>query len=161
MNSCGTNAHPGQTAKILCGDSQVGWIGTIHPNTQKALGVDANLVLVELDLAAVLLGSVPEFKGVSKFPETSRDLAFVVEQGVKAGDMIAAINQTLASDEIFQGVDIFDVYQGKGIEEGHKSIALGLTFRHPDRTLNDDEVNDCINRIIASLSSELGAILRN
>jgi len=153
--------HPGQTAKILCNDEQVGWIGTIHPNTQKALGIDANLVLVELDLASVLLGSVPEFKGVSKFPETSRDLAFVVKQGVKAGEMITAINSTLAGDEIFQGVDIFDVYQGKGIEDGHKSIALGLTFRHPDRTLNDDEVNDCINRIIASLSSELGAILRN
>jgi phenylalanyl-tRNA synthetase beta chain len=80
---------------------------------------------------------------------------------VASGVLCDRIRSLLGDDEIFQQVDIFDVYQGKGIEKQRKSVALGLTFRHPSRTLIDEEVNDCVNNVIDVLSNEFGASLRN
>jgi phenylalanyl-tRNA synthetase beta chain len=153
--------HPGQSAEILLHGKSVGWIGVLHPETQRELDLPQRAVLVEIDLEVMLNNGLPNYSPVSKFPETRRDLAFVVDEGVASGVLCDRIRSLLGDDEIFQQVDIFDVYQGKGIEKQRKSVALGLTFRHPSRTLNDEEVNDCVNNVIDVLSNEFGASLRN
>ncbi|MEQ3697406.1 MAG: phenylalanine--tRNA ligase subunit beta [Pseudomonadales bacterium] len=153
--------HPGQSAEILLHGKSVGWIGVLHPETQRELDIPQRAVLVEIDLEVMLNNGLPNYSPVSKFPETRRDLAFVVDEGVASGVLCDRIRSLLGANEIFQQVDIFDVYQGKGIEKQRKSVALGLTFRHPSRTLNDEEVNDCVNNVIDVLANEFGASLRN
>jgi phenylalanyl-tRNA synthetase beta chain len=151
--------HPGQTAKLLKGDQQVGFVGAIHPSVSQKLGLPGNVIAFELQLDLILEGNIPEFKEVSKFPEVRRDLAVLVDESVNVSKIKACIEQN--SGEYANSVSIFDVYQGKGIEEGHKSIALGLTWQHPERTLNDEEINQHIDAIITALDKEYQAKLRS
>jgi phenylalanyl-tRNA synthetase beta chain len=96
---------------------------------------------------------------LSRYPEVRRDIAIIVDQGVKAADIEASVEKT--ADESLQNLKLFDVYQGKGIESNRKSLALGLTFQHPSRTLTDEEINNFMDEIVAALEVEFGARLRN
>lgn len=153
--------HPGQTADIYVDGKLVGFIGTIHPTTVKALDLVPGVAFAQVELETVLSVGVPSFKGVSKFPEVRRDLAFIVNREVTAGELTATIDTLLSDSEIYQNVGVFDVYEGEAIDKQRKSIALGLTFRHNSRTLNDEEVNDCVNIVIDGLSETYEATLRN
>jgi phenylalanyl-tRNA synthetase beta chain len=151
--------HPGQTAKLMKGDQLVGYVGTIHPNVGKLAELPGTVIAFELELGLILDGNIPEFKEVSKFPEVRRDLAIIVDESVNVSKIKKCIEQN--SGEFMTSLSIFDVYQGKGIEDGHKSIALGLTWQHPERTLNDEEINQCVDAIIDSLDQEYQAKLRS
>lgn len=153
--------HPGQTADIFVDGKLVGFIGTIHPTTVKTLDLVPGVAFAQVELETVLSVGVPSFKGVSKFPEVRRDLAFIVKRDVTSGELTATIDTLLNDSEIYQGVGVFDVYEGEAIDKQRKSIALGLTFRHNSRTLNDEEVNDCVNIVIDGLGETYEATLRN
>ncbi|MFC3149719.1 phenylalanine--tRNA ligase subunit beta [Litoribrevibacter euphylliae] len=161
FESCSDNPafHPGQTAKLLKGEQVVGYIGVIHPSVEKLADLPGTVIAFELELGLVLDGNVPEFKEISKFPEVRRDLAIIVDESVNVSKIKKCIEQN--SGEFMNSLSIFDVYQGKGIEEGHKSIALGLTWQHPERTLNDEEINQCIESVISALDKEYQAKLRS
>ncbi|ASP39339.1 phenylalanine--tRNA ligase subunit beta [Bacterioplanes sanyensis] len=150
--------HPGQTARIEKDGQPVGWIGALHPQAQKSLDLKHAVYLVEIDLAAVQQRRVPAFGELSKFPEMRRDLALVVEQGVAVDDVFAGIRSV--AGEYLTNLTLFDVYVGKGIDPDRKSLALGLTWQHPSRTLTDEEVNDSVNAVLAHLNESVGATLR-
>lgn len=150
--------HPGQTARIERDGRLVGFLGALHPELAKALDLDQPVFLFELVLAEVAAGRLPQFRELSRFPEVRRDLALLVGREVPAQSMLDDIRDQ--AGEYLTDLRLFDVYQGKGIDPHSKSVAVGLTWQHPSRTLNDEEVNENLQRIIASLGERFHATLR-
>ena len=150
--------HPGQTARIERDGREVGYVGAIHPELSKKLGLDRPVFVFEMVLAEVALGKIPKFQELSRFPEVRRDLALIADCNVAASDVLKVIREN--AGEWLTDLRLFDVYQGKGIDPNRKSLAVGLTWQHPSRTLNDDEVNTTTQNILTSLEKRLNATLR-
>ncbi|MDA8561789.1 phenylalanine--tRNA ligase subunit beta [Gammaproteobacteria bacterium] len=150
--------HPGQSAEIYCDDVCVGIVGAIHPSLKQELGITDSLLFFEL-LLSPLSESLPhKFQEISKFPEIRRDIAIFVDQSVP----LQVIQDTISDvgGMLLRDVFLFDLYQGKGIVDHKKSIALALTLQHESRTLVDEEVTDIINNIISELKQRFAAELR-
>ncbi|MBJ9974295.1 phenylalanine--tRNA ligase subunit beta [Pseudomonas sp. S75] len=150
--------HPGQTARIERDGREVGYLGALHPELAKTLGLDRPVFVFELVLADVVEGRMPAFSELSKFPETRRDLALIAGRDVAASAVLEVIHDN--AGEWLTDLRLFDVYQGKGIDPDRKSLAVGLTWQHPSRTLNDDEVNASLQNILTSLEHRLNTTLR-
>ncbi|MCR3828308.1 phenylalanine--tRNA ligase subunit beta, partial [Pseudomonas aeruginosa] len=150
--------HPGQTARIEREGRLVGYLGALHPELAKKLDLEQPVFLFELLLAEVVDGHLPKFRELSRFPEVRRDLALLVDQDVPAQDILTQIRA--AAGEWLTDLRLFDVYHGKGIDPHRKSLAVGLTWQHPSRTLNDDEVNSTTQNIVTSLEERFNATLR-
>ncbi|EJL03548.1 MULTISPECIES: phenylalanine--tRNA ligase subunit beta [Pseudomonas] len=150
--------HPGQTARIERDGREVGYVGAIHPELSKTLGLDRPVFVFELVLAEVALGKMPKFQELSRFPEVRRDLALLADLEVASSAVLEVIREN--AGEWLTDLRLFDVYQGKGIDPHRKSLAVGLTWQHPSRTLNDDEVNTATQNILTSLENRLNATLR-
>ncbi|RRV05259.1 phenylalanine--tRNA ligase subunit beta [Pseudomonas sp. v388] len=150
--------HPGQTARIERDGREVGFLGAIHPELSKTLGLDRPVFVFELVLAEVATGRLPKFYELSRFPEVRRDLALLADRDVAASAVLDVIREN--AGEWLTDLRLFDVYQGKGIDPHRKSLAVGLTWQHPSRTLNDDEVNATTLAILTSLEERLNATLR-
>ena len=151
--------HPGQTARIEREGRLVGYVGAIHPELARTLGIDQPLFLFELLLSEITVGRMPAFKELSRFPEVRRDLALLVDRDVPAQNLLADMREQ--AGEWLTDLRLFDVYQGKGIDPLRKSLAVGLTWQHPSRTLNDDEVSTATQNILTSLEQRFNATLRN
>ena len=151
--------HIGQSARILRNGQAVGWIGCLTPRIQRELDLVEKTYVFEIELDAVLKAAVPAFKPLSRFPEVSRDLALVLESDIPA-QLVRRELQSLAG-EFLTSLRIFDVYQGDAIGAGKKSMALGLTWQHPSRTLDDEDVNAIIERCVKGLEVKFNAKLRN
>ncbi len=151
--------HPGQSAQILDNEHVVGWVGCLHPRLEKALGISQNVYLFEMDLDYVSKKSLPAYQKLSRFPSIRRDLALILDQSVTA----AAISRTLdmAGIDALKSHTIFDVYQGPGVEEGQKSLALGLIFQDFSRTLEDTDINAHVAEVVQLLEKQTGAVLRS
>ncbi|SCZ10835.1 phenylalanine--tRNA ligase subunit beta [Pseudomonas sp. NFACC37-1] len=150
--------HPGQTARIERDGREVGYVGAIHPELSKTLGLDRPVFVFELVLAEVAQGKMPKFQELSRFPEVRRDLALLADRDVASSAVLDVIREN--AGEWLTDLRLFDVYQGKGIDPHRKSLAVGLTWQHPSRTLNDDEVNTATQNILTSLENRLNATLR-
>ncbi len=150
--------HPGQSAQIFKKNKAIGWIGALHPNTQKKLDIDPPVYVFEIDQEALLEGAVPGFSSLSKFPEVRRDLAVLVKQEIAVEELVKSIKSV--TSEIFQEILLFDVYTGTGIEDGLKSVALGLILQGFSSTLTEEDVEKEINKIITVLNDRYGATLR-
>jgi phenylalanyl-tRNA synthetase beta chain len=151
--------HPGQTAQIVDANGVVaGLIGMLHPNLEKQLGFDTPVFLFELSQDVMLQRKVPTFAPLSKFPSVRRDMALIVEHTVSANDIVNCIYD--CKQEAVREVSIFDVYQGKGIEEGYKSVALSLVLQDFTQTLTDSEIDAIFRGLLDSLSAKLHAKLR-
>lgn len=150
--------HPGQTARIERDDREIGYLGAIHPELAKTLGLDRQVYVFELVLSEVAQGRLPKFHELSRFPEVRRDLALLADRDVAASAVLDVIREN--AGEWLTDLRLFDVYQGKGIDPHRKSLAVGLTWQHPSRTLNDDEVNSTTQNILTSLEQRLNATLR-
>jgi phenylalanyl-tRNA synthetase beta chain len=152
--------HPGQSAEILSADGQkIGWLGMLHPNLEKQLGFDTQVFLFELDQNVMLNKRISAFKSLSKYPSVTRDLALIVNEDVTASEIINCIKKS--GETALQDVIIFDVYRGKGIEEGKKSIALSLVIQDDMQTLTDSEVDAIVSRLLLLLANEKNAKLRD
>lgn len=151
--------HAGQSARISRRGRPVGWIGALAPRLQHALDLTDKVFLFEIELASVLSARVPAFKPLSRFPEVSRDLALVLDRDVTAQSIRRELSAL--AGEFLTSLRIFDVYQGDAIAFGKKSIALGLTWQHPSRTLGDDDINTIIERCVKGLEVKFNAKLRN
>jgi phenylalanyl-tRNA synthetase beta chain len=156
-------AHPtlqrGQCAELLKSGESVGYVGLLDPRVQKSLDIRTPIYLFELKVSLLITKGVPESRPLSKFPESRRDIAIIVDRSVEAGSIQKSI-KTTAGDTL-TNLKLFDVYQGKGIDPNRKSLALGLTFQHPSRNLTDEEINNTVDKIVASLEADFGASLRN
>ncbi|MGD9591337.1 MAG: phenylalanine--tRNA ligase subunit beta [Candidatus Berkiella sp.] len=151
--------HPGQCAHIEWHNKVVGIIGKLHPSLHKALSLDGPVFLFELEAATFTKKPLPVFERPSRFPEIRRDIAVIVDQQLSSDSLINFVRKS--AGEMLREAQIFDVYTGKGIDSGRKSIALGLILQHPSRTLVDKEVDDVIQSVIKGLKAEFSAELRD
>ena len=155
-----TALHPGQTAEIIAADGKkIGWLGMLHPNLEKQLGFDTPVFLFELDQNLVLNKQIPVFKALSKYPSVRRDLALIVKEDVLASEIINCIKSS--AETALQEVIIFDIYRGKGVEEGSKSIALSLIMQDDTQTLTESEIEAIVGRLLTLLNNEKNAKLRD
>lgn len=150
--------HPNKSAWICRKGAKIGYAGELHPSLQQKLELDQSVYVFELALLDLQQGVLSQYKPLSKFPSVRRDLAFVMDERTT----IQALKEKIlsSSDELLKDIQLFDIYRGKGIDSGKKSVALGLTFQHPSRTLIDSEINDMVQNVIAVLEQEFGAKLR-
>lgn len=151
--------HPGQSARLYRNEKPIGWMGALHPSLHKALAVKDGAFLLEVDLESIISLNLPDIQPLSKHPEVRRDLAFIVKQEVSLGELVNCIKAH--AGEYFKQVNLFDQYIGEGVDEGHKSLALGLTWQHPSRTLTDDETNQSVSSLVQALKTTTGATLRD
>lgn len=152
--------HPGQSCAIYFNDEHlIGFFGALHPAIKKMLGLTDPVFLFECLLNTITDVELPRFKAVSKFPTIRRDIAFIVDQEIQAQQLQNAIISS--AGELLVSLQLFDVYQGKGIATGKKSVALGLIFQCVDRTLKESEINELVERIISSLKKLFNVSLRD
>jgi phenylalanyl-tRNA synthetase beta chain len=150
--------HPGQTAEIRKNGEKVGYVGALHPQLQQQLGLSGATFVFEIEQSALLEAKIPAFKPLSKFPEVRRDIAVIVDQSVAVTDLQNAAKA--AAGTYLEELKVFDVYVGKGIDSQRKSVALGLTFQHPSRTLTEDEINTSMDVVVKALEDAFNASLR-
>ncbi len=156
--------HPGRSATLQFGPKTiVGWFGQLHPSVCEALDAEGPIVAFEIVLDAVPAPKARPTRAKprldrSDFMPVERDLAFVVEESVRAGDLLKAAQS--AERALVSEIGVFDVYQGKGLPEGTKSIAITVTLQPRERTLTDAEIEAAVARIVAEVSKRTGATLR-
>jgi len=151
--------HDGQSAAILIDGEPVGRIGAVHPSVRKAMGIPANTVVAEVLQSVVTEVAMPAYDDISKYPETRRDLALVADKGIASAEVLSTIRN--AAGTLLTKLDLFDVYEGTGLAEGKKSLAIGLTFQDQSRTLDESEVSSAIDQVLDSLREKLGIELRS
>jgi phenylalanyl-tRNA synthetase beta chain len=122
------------------------------------LGLDQSIFVFELRLVSLLEARMPQVSALSKYPEVQRDMAIVIDEAV-SGDSISNLVRASAG-EFLTDLRIFDVYQGDAIAKGQKSVALGLTWQHPSRTLSDEEITAIIGNCVNALQEQFNADLR-
>ncbi|WP_027365532.1 phenylalanine--tRNA ligase subunit beta [Desulfotruncus alcoholivorax] len=153
--------HPGRTAAVICGETEIGIIGDLHPDVQEAYDLSRPVTIFEVnfDKLAGVSGNLRRYKSLPRFPGVERDLAVVIRNDIPCADIINTICR--AASALLQEVRLFDVYRGKQVEKGRQSLAFSLKFQAADRTLTDDEVNKQIEKITGALEREYAAVLRS
>ena len=158
----GHELHPGKSANIIFQNKVIGVMGELHPNQIEKYDLGkSSAVVLEMDLEALLEAKVSETKmsPISRFPSVSRDLAFVLDATIPASDVIKTIKTV--GRGLVNNCEVFDVYQGTGIAEGKKSMALSVTYRKDDGTLTDKEIGDIEDKIKFELSRSYKAEIRS
>ncbi|MGO5029742.1 phenylalanine--tRNA ligase subunit beta [Candidatus Agathobaculum pullicola] len=152
--------HPGRCANILIDGKPAGVFGTVHPTVAARYGLSGEVLAAELPLDTLFeaIDPVKLYHPLPKFPASTRDIAVLVDDAVPAASMQASIEK--AAGHILESVKLFDVYKGKGIPEGQKSVAYSLSMRAPDRTLTDEECDKAMKNALAALEKDFGAVLR-
>ncbi|MDM8213133.1 phenylalanine--tRNA ligase subunit beta [Enterococcus hirae] len=141
--------HPGRGADIYYQGEMIGLIGQIHPSLAKGLDINETFA-AELDLEKLLVADEPfVYQAVSKFPQVSRDIALLVDREVSHGQLVAAIQAH--GGKHLQKIELFDLYQGKNLASGKKSLAYHLTFADPNATLKDEAINHAMEKITKNL----------
>lgn len=151
--------HPGQSAEVLLGSERLGWAGMLHPRLEKQLGFDRRVFLVELDQAVLLGREVPRFRPLSKFPSVRRDIAVIVDETLAVAHLVEAARQQ--GGGLLREVAVFDVYRGSGVDDGHKSVALGLVWQDESATLVDARVEAAVAGVLETLANRFAARLRD
>ncbi len=152
--------HPGRCARVYRGEACLGVFGQIHPRVAENYGVDCALFAAELDFPALYaaMGPMPVYQPLPRFPAVTRDIAVVCDRSVTVGALEERIRR--GAKGLLKDVALFDVYTGKGIPEGKKSVAFSLTLRSDERSLTAEEADEDIRAILELLKTELGAVLR-
>lgn len=151
--------HPGQSAKVVRNDEIVGYLGMLHPEIEKKLGLNGNAFVFELRLDEKLVGRLPAFRALSKFPSIRRDIAIVLDREISFARVRDCIQR--AAPQTLQSILLFDVYTGEKVDSGRKSLALGLILQETSHTLTDEEVERVMARVLQALADELDAQLRD
>ncbi|MGH8079685.1 MAG: phenylalanine--tRNA ligase subunit beta, partial [Lysobacter sp.] len=155
-------AHPGRSADVFRVDGgreqRLGWIGQLHPRLLRALDLDQDVIAFELDLRPLVERAIPKAAAQSKYPSVRRDRAFIVAESVPWAAIQATV-QAVAGPSLRELV-LFDRYQGKGVETGFKSLAMGLILQDESRTLTDRDVDTVVAEVTAAVEREHGAKLR-
>jgi phenylalanyl-tRNA synthetase beta chain len=149
--------HPGRSARVLRRGEAVGWLGELHPTLVTSMDFTYTPVLFELDVAGLAVRPAL-YQEISRFPQVRRDLAVVLDESVTLSTLAERV--TLAASSLLRELRVFDVYRGPGLEQGRKSIALGLIFQDISRTLTDDDVERLMASVVADLRENLNARIR-
>lgn len=152
--------HPGRTAALLIGGEKAGVIGEIHPNVLEKYGLStrAYIGVIEVEVLLRNAGKNVRYKPLPRFPAVSRDIAMLVKDEVMVKQIEDIIRQR--AGKILEKITLFDVYKGKQVPEGMKSVAYSITFRAEDRTLTDEEVGKAMRKVVDGLKTGLDAQLR-
>ncbi|MEO0574752.1 MAG: phenylalanine--tRNA ligase subunit beta [Pseudomonadota bacterium] len=150
--------HPGQSATVVIDGVDVGFVGALHPALSAAKDLGGPTFVFELDYAATFGTSLPIALPVPRFPAVRRDIAVLVNEATTVDALLATIRE--ASDNLLSTVRVFDIYRGKGVEAGLKSVAFGLILLDSSRTLTDEDVDKAVAGIAAALETSHGAKLR-
>ena len=150
-------SHPGRSAQIFVEEKAIGWIGELHPQWQQQYDLPQSAIWFEVDQLVLLQSSVPSTKEISKFPPVRRDLALVVNEGIAIQSLLEAMQAEKAPSVV--EIALFDLYRGKGVEQGKKSLAFRVLLQDTHKTLTDAEIDPSVARLIAVLQ-KMGAQLR-
>jgi phenylalanyl-tRNA synthetase beta chain len=150
--------HPGQCAQVLKGGRPIGWLGTLHPRLVQQFDLASAPIVFELECEPITALNFPWHGRIARFPAVRRDLAFVVAAAVRVGDMLTAMHEV--ADPIVKDLALFDVYQGKGLGEGQKSLAFRVVMQDTERTLTDAEVEAAAAKITQAVMEKFSASLR-
>lgn len=153
--------HPGKSANIYLNDSKVGYLGEVHPDVKDRMDLKVNPYVFEINLDMLVnhIAGEVTYKEISKYPAVARDVAFVVDSGVQADYMLDIVLRQ--KEDLLENVGIFDIYAGKGLPDGTKSLGLRFSYRSPDKTLTDLEVNNVHERIVRKTIELTGARVRS
>jgi phenylalanyl-tRNA synthetase beta chain len=151
--------QPGQTAGIYDAEGhKVGIMGALHPTVESRFGIDQRVYVFEIELKCFENARIPHFEPLSKYPEIRRDIALVMDEDITINQLEKVVKE--AASELLTNFQLFDVYQGKGIDSGSKSVAFGLTFQGQSRTLEEADVEGAMAPILSAFEHKLGATLR-
>jgi phenylalanyl-tRNA synthetase beta chain len=150
-------SHPGRSARILLDGRAIGWMGELHPQWQQQYGLPLSVVWFEVEQAVLLQVGLPKAVEVSRFPLVRRDIAVLVDEGVTAQSLLKAMQAEYAPNVV--ELALFDLYRGKGVVEGKKSLAFRVLMQDTQKTLTDIEVEQSMLRLVAVLQQN-GAQLR-
>ncbi len=162
FEACNNNPsyHPGRCATVWADGNYLGVFGQIHPLVARNYDVDGEFYCAELsfDILMQVKGPDAEYTPLPKFPAVTRDIAVVCDETVTVGALSDCIRR--GAKGLLKEVTLFDIYRGKGVDEGKKSVAFNLVLRADDRSLTAAEADEDVASVLALLESELGAILR-
>lgn len=153
--------HPRSATCVRVGDVELGVMGELHPDVATRFELEGDpLFVAELSVAALhgARGGISRFCALPRFPGVGRDLSFFIDRAVPSASILATVRTCGAAN--LSSVDVFDVYEGKGLPEGQRSIAVTMQFRAADRTLTDDEVDAAQQAVMTALEQSLGASIR-
>ncbi len=153
-----TALHPGQCAQILFNESPIGLIGALHPSLQNRFELKQTTYLTEIDLDAITEQTIPSYVDVSRFPESKRDIAIVVNLEVPAQSILEEITEK--GGKLLKSCTIFDTYTGNTVQLGQKSLAVALTFQSINDSVSSEQVESTIQEILSGLSDKFDAQLR-
>lgn len=151
--------HPGQSARILLNGNEIGWLGKLHPKWQQQYSLTKATYLFEIDLEAISSHQIPVYQEVSKLLPIRRDLAVVLEDDIAVGDVLSAIKK--ANIPLIIDLALFDLYQGQGVAENKKSLALSVLMHDTQKTLTDSDADTTITILLELLQNQFAATLRN
>lgn len=151
--------HPGQSAAIYLRGERIGFIGVVHPELERKLDLNGRTVVFEMLWNKVADRVLPDAKEISRFPANRRDIAVVVAENVPADDILAECKKVGANQVV--GVNLFDVYRGKGVAEGYKSLAISLVLQDTGRTLEEEEIAATVAKCVEALKQRFQASLRD
>lgn len=151
--------QPGQAAQIIRRGEVIGVFGKLHPRIANTYDLKRGVYLFELDAVKTLRATAPSASAISKFPAIRRDIAVIVDDTVSADAIVDAV--AASSPDLIQGVRIFDIYKGEGIEAGRKSVAIGLILQETSRTLTDDDADVAMAAAVKNLEDLFAAVLRD
>ena len=155
-----TEFHPGRSADVFVGKEYIGSFGEIHPDVLENFGLNKKTVLVaefNIELIKKYINKPFVYQGIVKYPAVPRDLAFVMNENILVGDVLKTIEKI---DKKVEKVELFDIYQGIGVEPGKKSVAISILLRDDSKTLEEKEINDIIDKILAKMKKDYMAELR-
>lgn len=152
--------HPGRSATVTVGDTLLGKVGELHPDVLENFELPGAVVCeLELDRLVRLDRTITKrYEGLPRYPSVERDLALIIDDQVPVRDVIELIRKS--GGRLLKEINLFDVYAGRQIEEGYRSLAFALRFQADDRTLTDEEVNKCLARVVDRVTENTGARLR-
>ncbi|MDD2533579.1 MAG: phenylalanine--tRNA ligase subunit beta [Eubacteriales bacterium] len=152
--------HPGQSAAIYLGEQLAGYLGVVHPDVADNFNAPHGTVLLDLEVMVLLANRREKriYQSLPKFPAVTRDLALIVSDEILVAELEAVIWGS--GGKLLENVSLFDVYSGKQVPEGQKSIAYSLVFRSIDKTLSDEDIAPAMNRILRQLGEQFQATLR-
>ena len=150
--------HPGRSAAVSLDGQSLGFVGHLHPALGKALDLDGEVVVAELDLSCLEARAIPKAGELSRFPSVRRDLAVLVAADLPWARLEASLKAALGP--LLCDVNVFDRYAGQGLETGVKSLAMGLIFQDVSRTLTDRDAEQAVQAALAALERDCGARLR-
>ncbi|NMP28843.1 phenylalanine--tRNA ligase subunit beta [Rahnella sp. SAP-1] len=151
--------HPGQSAAIYLHGERIGFIGVVHPELERKLDLNGRTVVFEMLWNKLADRVLPDAREISRFPANRRDIAVVVAENVAADDILAECKKVGANQVV--GVNLFDVYRGKGVAEGYKSLAISLVLQDTARTLEEEEIAATVARCVEALKQRFQASLRD